>query len=531
MNNRPSSAGVTPEQLATLSHEFRTPLNGVLGMARLLEGTRLTAEQRAYVGALRESGDHLLSLVNDVLDFARLGATAIELHTASVDVENLLRQVAELLSPRAHEKNIEIAWAAAPGLPAILADEGRLRQVLLNYAGNAIKFTETGGVLLSAELVVPTSDSEGRLRFSVRDTGPGVAPEARAAIFEAFVQTDPSHQAQLGGAGLGLAIVARLAGAMSGEAGVGGELGQGADFWFEAPFDFAPAMPVELPLHGRAVAIASPNAMVREAAIRQIRASGGQALSGKTVVSALKGAPADAVLLLDAALAGSRGAGSRGAGPRGALKPPIGRACVVLLTPDQRDRIPKLKAAGLGYLIKPLRRASLIAQVLAAQFSAKVAANEREIAPTATPVAHEDDRIAPAAAPGVRVLLAEDNPINALLARALLEREGCKVDRIASGDEAVSALSRGFYDLILMDLRMPGLNGMEATKALRERGVTTPIVALTADAFDEDRRACLAAGMNDFLAKPLTPAALRGVLINWTGLGWTKAATRAKVAS
>ncbi|CAN5133898.1 response regulator [soil metagenome] len=510
MSHRPSSTGVTPEQLATLSHEFRTPLNGVLGMARLLEGTRLTAEQRAYVGALRESGDHLLSLVNDVLDFARLGATAIELHAAPVDVENLLRQVSELLSPRAHEKAIEIAWAVAPGLPTILADEGRLRQVLLNYAGNAIKFTEVGGVLLSAELA-----SNGRIRFSVRDTGPGVAPKARAAIFEAFVQTDPSHQAQLGGAGLGLAIVARLAGAMNGEAGVGGELGQGADFWFEAPFDFAPTAPVDLPLTGRCVAIASPNPMIREAAIRQVRASGGQALSGETVAAALKGAPAEAVLLLDAALAG----------PRGALKPPAGRACVVLLTPDQRDRIPKLKAAGLGYLIKPLRRASLIAQVLAAR-----PANKTEIAPTTTPAAHEDDRIAPAAAPGVRVLLAEDNPINALLARALLEREGCKVDRIASGDEAVSALSRGFYDLILMDLRMPGLNGLEATKALRERGVTTPIVALTADAFDEDRRACLAAGMNDFLAKPLTPAALRGVLTNWTGLGWTKAATRAKVA-
>ncbi|KRA57560.1 histidine kinase [Caulobacter sp. Root656] len=515
MTNRPSSAGITPEQLATLSHEFRTPLNGVLGMARLLEGTRLTAEQRAYVGALRESGDHLLSLVNDVLDFARLGATAIELHAAPVDVENLLRQVAELLSPRAHEKAVEIAWAAAPGLPTILADEGRLRQVLLNYAGNAIKFTEVGGVLLSAERA-----ANGRVRFSVRDTGPGVAPEARAAIFEAFVQTDPSHQAQLGGAGLGLAIVARLAGAMNGEAGVGGELGQGADFWFEAPFEVVPTPPVELPLAGRAVAIASPNAMIREAALRQVRASGGQALAGETVAEALKGAPADAVLLLDAALSAAKGAA-----PRGALKPPAGRACVVLLTPDQRDRIPKLKAAGLGYLIKPLRRASLIAQVLAARPATRTPTIE-----AAPASAHEDDRIAPAAAPGVRVLLAEDNPINALLARALLEREGCRVDRIASGDEAVSALSRGFYDLILMDLRMPGLNGIEATKALRERGVTTPIVALTADAFDEDRRACLAAGMNDFLAKPLTPPALRGVLTNWTGLGWTKAATRAKVA-
>jgi CheY-like chemotaxis protein len=524
MSNRPSSVGVTPEQLATLSHEFRTPLNGVLGMARLLEGTRLTAEQKAYVGALRESGDHLLSLVNDVLDFARLGATAIELHTAPVDVENLLRQVSELLSPRAHEKNIEIAWAVAPGLPVILADEGRLRQVLLNYAGNAVKFTETGGVLLSADL-----SANGWVRFNVRDTGPGVAPEAREAIFEAFVQTDPSHRAQLGGAGLGLAIVTRLARAMNGQTGVGGALGHGADFWFEAPFEFAPAQPgeasqvlIERPLAGRCVAIASPNPMVREAALRQVRASGGRPLAGETVAAALKNAPAEAVLLLDAALAK----------PRAGLKPPAGRACVVLLTPDQRDRIPKLKAAGLGYLIKPLRRASLIAQVLAARPAA--AAIQAAAPPVAPP--HEDDRVAPAVASGLRVLLAEDNPINALLARALLEREGCKVDRVASGDEAVSALSRGFYDLILMDLRMPGLNGIEATKALRERGVTTPIVALTADAFDEDRRACLAAGMNDFLTKPLTPPALRGVLTNrahlsQSGLGWTKAATRAKVAS
>jgi len=530
MSNRPSSAGVTPEQLATLSHEFRTPLNGVLGMARLLEGTRLTAEQRAYVAALRESGDHLLALVNDVLDFARLGATAIDLHAAPVDVENLLRQVAELLSPRAHEKDLEIAWAAAPGLPTVLADEGRLRQVLLNYAGNAIKFTETGGVLLSADLT-----PQGRLRFSVRDTGPGVAPADRAQIFEAFVQTDPSHQAQLGGAGLGLAIVARLAAAMSGAAGVGGELGQGADFWFEAPFETAPhPSPADLPpadmaLSGRWVAIASPNAMIREAAVRQIRASGGQALSGPDLASALEGAPPQTVLLLDAALSGAKGAG-----PRGTLKPPAGRACVVLLTPDQRERIPKLKAAGFsGYLIKPLRRASLIAQVLEARAASRT--RTRSVEARAAP-GHEDDRVAPAVAPGVRVLLAEDNPINALLARALLEREGCKVDRIASGDEAVSALSRGFYDLILMDLRMPGLNGVEATKALRERGVTTPIVALTADAFDEDRRACLKAGMNDFLAKPLTPSALRGVLSRWAqgagaGPGWTKTPTRAKVAS
>ena len=508
MSKTTTATGVTPEQLATLSHEFRTPLNGVLGMARLLEGTHLTAEQGAYVAALRESGDHLLSLVNDVLDFARLGATTIELHPAPVDVENLLRQVAELLSPRAHEKAIEIAWAAAPDLPAVLADEGRLRQVLLNYAGNAIKFTQTGGVLLSAELT-----ASGALRFTVSDTGPGVALEARARIFEAFVQTDPSHQAQLGGAGLGLAIVARLAAAMDGSAGVGGAVGEGADFWFEARFATLPAPPQAQPLAGRCVAIASPNLTVRQAAARQVRASGGVALVGADVATALAQAPAGAVLLLDAALTDAD------------ASPPRDHPTVILLTPDQRDRIPALRGAGFsGYLIKPLRRASLVAQVL----EARAADQPHPVAPVqASP---EDDRIAPAAAPGSRVLLAEDNPINALLARALLEREGCKVDRIASGSEAVNALAQGTYDLILMDLRMPGLNGIEATQALRERGVVTPIVALTADAFDEDRRACLAAGMDDFLVKPLTQAALRDVLVRWAAPGWTKATTRAKVA-
>ena len=511
-NGRP---GVTPEQLATLSHEFRTPLNGVLGMARLLENTKLTAEQRSYVTALRESGDHLLSLVNDVLHFARLGAASIELSLAPVDVEGLLRQVAELMSPRAHEKGVEIAWAVPAALPVIRADEGRLRQILLNFAGNAVKFTEAGGVLLTATATAPHGEDGGRIRFSVADTGPGVAPEARARVFEAFVQTDITHATQLGGAGLGLAIVARLAQAMDGEVGVGGELGQGAEFWFEAPFEIAAPAVRAAPLEGRSVAIASPNAIVRAATVRQIEAAGGRAFAAVDIASALSGAPADAVLLIDAALSG----------PRGALKAPAGRKAVVLLTPEQRDRIDRLRAAGFsGYLIKPLRAASLIAQVLQADAA--------EAAQADAP-AH-DDRIAGAVAQGVRVLLAEDNPINALLARTLLEREGCKVDRVADGEQAVAAAVAGAYDLILMDLRMPGLSGVEAARALRAKGVAAPIAALTADAFDEDKRACLAAGMDDFLVKPLTQEALRDALKRWTtggaSSGWTKTATRAKVA-
>lgn len=496
---------ITPEQLATLSHEFRTPLNGVLGMARLLDGTRLTAEQKAYVGALRESGDHLLALVNDVLDLARLGAGKIELHTAPTDIPGLLRQAAELMSPKAHEKGVEIAWAAAPGLPTVIADEGRLRQILLNFAGNAVKFTETGGILLIAE---PAPG--GRMRLSVRDTGPGVPPAARTRIFEPFVHADPAHGAiTVGGAGLGLAIVKRLADAMDGEVGVDTAPGGGAEFWLEAAFEIASANVRERPLAGRVVGVASANATVREAAGRQVEALGGRIVVAGSVEALLKITDAEAVLLIDNALTGRR-----------LPKAPEGRRCLILLRPDERARIAKCRAAGFaGYLIKPLRPASLAERVLAASGS--------EAAVTERP--QEDDRVAEATAPGARVLLAEDNPINALLARTLLKREGARVEHVSSGEEAIAALTAGRYDLVLMDVRMPGLSGVETARALRAKGVATPIVALTADAFEDDRRACLAAGMDDFLVKPLTETALRAVLTRW--VGWTDAAGEAKVAS
>ncbi|WP_369057949.1 ATP-binding protein [Caulobacter sp. 73W] len=317
--NRTPPKSVTPEQLATLSHEFRTPLNGVLGVARLLEGTRLTAEQRSYVAALRDSGDHLLSLVNDLLDFARLGEGRVELHPAPVQVETLLRQVCELMSPRADEKGIEIGWAAAPGVGEVMADEGRLRQVLLNFVGNGVKFTVSGGVLLSAE---PAGD--GRVRFTVSDTGPGVPVAAREKIFQPFVQAETAGHP--GGTGLGLAIVRRLADAMDGTVGVEGEEGNGADFWFEAPLPAVEAAPFEAALKGMTVAVASPNAIVREAAAQQIAASGGRAVVGRDIESVLRAAPTEAVILVDVALS----EGKKG------FRPPAERACVVLLRAEER---------------------------------------------------------------------------------------------------------------------------------------------------------------------------------------------------
>lgn len=497
-DNSPSrDSRVGAEQLAALSHEFRTPLNGVLGMARLLEGTGLTDEQRTYVTALRDSGEHLLSLVNDLLDFAKLGASTVELHPSTFEVEELLRGVCELLSPRAQEKGLEIAWAAPGGIGRITADEGRLRQILLNFAGNAVKFTQAGGALI--EVAEPTP---GRLRFTVADTGPGVSPADRERIFEAFAQADPAYDgAQLGGAGLGLAIASTLAQAMGGAVGVETAAGGGAAFWFEAAFSRRPAR-AERRLAGRAVAVASANPIVLEAARRQIEACGGRAAAFSALES-LSSDPASEVVLVDHTL-----------DPAG---PPDERPALILITPEERGRIADYRARGFaGYLIKPLRRASVAERVLAA-------------AGQGSTRAREDERVAPAAAPGARVLLVEDNAINALLARTLLTREGCAVDHAAGGQEALAALSVGAYDLILMDMRMPGLSGLETARRVRDLGVVTPIVALTANVFEDDRHACLDAGMNDFLVKPLSSDALRNVLAKLSRGGWTTSPERAKV--
>ncbi|MDX5332328.1 MAG: response regulator [Caulobacteraceae bacterium] len=504
----PEADAISTEQLAALSHEFRTPLSGVLGMARLLEGTRLTAEQKAYVSAMRDSGEHLLGLVNELLDFARLGAGKIELRAEPLAVEGALQAVAELLSPRAQEKGLEIAWAAPAGAK-FLADEGRLRQILLNFAGNAIKFTAEGGVMLEAAPI-----GEDRWRFTVSDTGPGISGEARELIFEAFAQADAAHQAT--GAGLGLAIARRLAQAMGGEVGVEPGPEGGAAFWFEAPFDPVTWLVADQnrPLTGLTVGVASRNPIVRTAAARQIEACGGAAVVADDVEALLARTGPQDVLLIDHAL--SRGGRK--------VRRPFDRKALILLAPEERDRIARYRASGFcGYLIKPLRRASLAERVLAALRS------------EADPSNHgEDDRIAPAAAPGARVLLVEDNPVNALLARTLLTREGCQVDHVMTGQEAVAAPRLSAYDLILMDMRLPDISGEAATRQLRADGISTPIIALTANAFQEDRDACQAAGMNDFLVKPLAADALRQVLTRWSRPGepaavWTPPAARAKV--
>ena len=493
-----------PEQqfLRLMSHEMRTPLNGVIGMLGLLSRTRLDGAQRAYAEAARSSAEHLLGLVNDLLDYARLEAGKLEFDHAPVDLEALVRGVAELLSPRAHEKGLEIAWSVAPGAVDVMGDEGRLRQVLFNLAGNAVKFTETGGVRIAVERTGGSAKAP-RLAFIIDDTGPGVPAEARTRIFEEFGHVDASDASRFGGAGLGLAVVSKLAAAMQGAVSVGDRPdGPGARFRFEAIFEAATGVPERgAPLTGHAVSVVSPDPFVRAAAVDQIEASGGTVREDAGIV------------LIDHA--------ARDTGHGLARRPGDGRA-IVLLKPAERDLIARYRGAGFhGYLIKPLRRASLAERVLAASGAGHGC--QPGLPPPPPP---EDDRVAPTRFSGTRVLLVEDNPVGALLAATLLRREGCAVETAASGHEAVDAMKRARYDLVFMDMRMPGMDGPSAARAIRAVGDRTPIVALTANAFAEDRKACLEAGMNDHLVKPLELDSLRAALARWTNR-----TDRAKVAA
>ncbi|MGZ9113963.1 MAG: response regulator, partial [Brevundimonas sp.] len=467
---------------------MRTPLNGVIGMLGLLQRTRLDGAQRAYAEAARSSAEHLLGLVNDLLDYARLEAGKLEFDAAPVDLEALVRGVAELLSPRAHDKGLEIAWSVSADAADVIGDEGRLRQVLFNLAGNAVKFTETGGVRITVERA-GGSATRPKLAFIIDDTGPGVPAEARKRIFEEFGHVDASDASRFGGAGLGLAVVSKLAAAMKGTVTVGDRPdGVGARFRFEAAFPAVKGADRGRPLDGHAVQVISPDAFVRAAAVAQVEASGGR-----------HSAAADVVLIDHAARAAGSGLAARPARGRG----------IILLKPSERDLIARYKGVGFhGYLIKPLRRASVAERVLAA-------AGARLQPGLPPPPPPEDDRVGLTRFSGTRVLLVEDNPVGALLAATLLRREGCAVETAASGYEAVAAMKRARYDLVFMDMRMPGMDGPSAARAIRAGGDRTPIVALTAHAFTEDRRTCLEAGMDDHLVKPLELETLRASLARW----------------
>jgi PAS domain S-box-containing protein len=493
--------------LATVSHEFRTPLNGILGMADLLGDTRLDPEQATYVKALRSSGEALLGLVDDILDFAKVEAGKLELADAPFDPAALIEDVTELMAPRAQAKGIEISTLLGPALSGqLVGDAERLRQILLNLVGNAVKFTQAGGVGIEADAVA------GQFVVAIADTGPGIPAERLATIFEEFEQGGMTGHRDQAGTGLGLAIARRLARAMGGEIEAGNRAEGGALFRLVLPLRAGTAQiasPASPNWQGRRILVASSAPFSAAHIAACLERTGAQVLRAgdhARALAALAGDSALSAVLIDRNLPGGEVEAVAAAARRAGVAD-----IVIILAPAERRSFGSPYAAGFsGFLVKPVRARSL---------QARLDPVERLQHAVATAPAGDASAEQPVA--GLRVLVAEDNEINALLLTRTLERLGCIAVWARDGGEAVrlaeearAGRSPGF-DLALLDVRMPVLDGLAVARNIRAaekaQGLARlPIVAVSANTAEDDRREALAAGMDDCLAKPLSRDQLRG---------------------